>query len=67
MASINQHVSRTELTVQIHKLWEDATSDTCSLVFTGDGSEITIFLNKKQVEEIAGKTMAFLMPELVSK
>lgn len=64
MAAINQHVSRTGLEVSIHKLWDNEEDQTSALVLKGDGSEITIYLNNSQVEEIAGKTMAYLMPDL---
>ena len=65
--SINQHVSRGDLEISIHKLWDDPENQTCTLMLKGDGAEICIYLNKQQVEEIAGKTMAFLMPELATK
>ena len=65
--SVNQHVSRGELEIIIHKLWENPEDQTCTLMLKGDGAEICIYLNKTQMEEIAGKTMAFLMPELASK
>jgi hypothetical protein len=65
--AINQHVSRGELEVSIHKLWDNPEDQTCTLMLKGDGAEICIYLNAKQIEEIAGKAMAYLMPELVTK
>jgi hypothetical protein len=65
--SINQHVSRGELEISIHKLWEKLEDQTYTLILKGDGAEIRIYINKEQLEEIAGKTMAYLMPELASQ
>ena len=67
MAAINQHVSRSELEVSIFKLWDNPEDDTCTMTLKGDGAEVCIYLNKTQMEEIAGKAMAFLMPELLTK
>ncbi len=66
-ASINQHVSRSELNVSVFKLEGTDEITSCVLILKGDGVEITVFLNTQQLEEIAGKTMAYLMPELASK
>ena len=60
MAIISQHVGKSGLTVSIRNLYEH----TYLLILEGDGVEVCVYLNKKQLEQIAGKTMAFLMPEL---
>ena len=67
MAAISQHVSRGELEVAIYKLWDSPDDDTATMTLKGDGVEICIYLNKSQIEKIAGATMAFLIPELVIK
>ena len=65
--AINQHVSRQELEIKINKLWDNPEDETCTLMLKGDGAEVCVYLNRAQMEEIAGKTMAFLMPELATQ
>lgn len=64
MASFSQHVNGRELKVSVKKLWDSEEDQLVCLIIEGNGVENTIFLNKDQLEVVAGKTMAYLMPEL---
>lgn len=64
MASFSQHINDRETKISVKKLWDNEDNQLVCLIIEGNGVENTIFMDRVQLEEIAGKTMAYLLPEL---
>jgi len=65
MASFNQHLTDREVKIVVNKVWESETDDLLYLMIEADGVENTIFMSRSQLETLVGKTMGYLMPELL--